>query len=147
MSETTVAASREQIENVLKVLQRSMPNGAMFEQIEDQTGYSNDVIWSAIHLLEREGKIVGRNPFAYDPDAVDVTNESDSDSLSNFRIRTHCDLRVEDCLQRLPDKEQSRNLTSPRQGKEIPHWRRHRRSELLEDVIFLGADRDISESP
>lgn len=81
MSQTGVTASREQVAKVLKVLQRSMPQGAMFERIRDETGYSNDVIWSSIHALEREGKIVGRDPFAYRPDAADAPQESDPHSL------------------------------------------------------------------
>jgi hypothetical protein len=71
MSPSIVAASPKQVAKVLEVLRRSMPKGAMIEQIRDQTGFTNEIIWSAIHALEAEGTVVGRNPFAYDPNAVD----------------------------------------------------------------------------
>lgn len=59
-----------------------MPRGAMFEQIQNETGYPKDVIWSAAHALEREGKIEGRSPFAYDPEATD-TDANDPGSSSD----------------------------------------------------------------
>ena len=66
MTATTIA-SAEQVGKILEVLKRAMPRGAMFERIKDETGYSTDIIWSAIHILERDGTIQGRDPFAYDP--------------------------------------------------------------------------------
>ena len=74
---TTVDATPEQIAQVLEVLKRSMPRGAMIEQIRDQTGLSNEIIWSAIHALEHDGTIVGRSPFAYDPGAAAAAAKAD----------------------------------------------------------------------
>jgi hypothetical protein len=72
MSPSTIEASPEQVAKVQEVLHRSMPRGAMIDEIRDQTGFTNEIVWSAIHALEREGTVVGRNPFAYDPTAVDA---------------------------------------------------------------------------
>jgi hypothetical protein len=71
MSPSTIEASPEQVAKVKEVVERSMPRGAMIERIGKQTGFTTDIICSAIHALETEGIVVGRNPFAYDPIAVD----------------------------------------------------------------------------
>jgi hypothetical protein len=76
MSPSTIEASPEQVAKVKEVIERSVPRGAMIEQIAEQTGFTTDVIWSAIHALEREGIVVGGNPFAYDPAAVDADPEA-----------------------------------------------------------------------
>ena len=39
------------------------------------TGLENDIVRSAIHSLEQDGAIVGRNPFAYEPTAVDTDRD------------------------------------------------------------------------
>lgn len=64
---STVSASPKQVAKVL----RAHKQGAMFEQIGDQTKFSSEIIWSAINTLEREGTVMGRNPFAYNPNAPD----------------------------------------------------------------------------
>jgi hypothetical protein len=66
-----VSATPEQIAKVFEVLKGFMPNGAMIEKIRHETSYDSDIIWSALDTLEREGKIEGRSPFAYDANAVD----------------------------------------------------------------------------
>jgi hypothetical protein len=68
---STIEAFPEQVAKVKEVIERSMPQGAMIEQIEEQTGFTTDIIWSAIHALDREGIVGSRNPFAYDPTAID----------------------------------------------------------------------------
>jgi hypothetical protein len=64
-----IEANEEQIAKVLEVIKR-WPRGAMIEKIRAETDFSNDIIWSAIHALERDGIIVGRDPFGYDPVAA-----------------------------------------------------------------------------
>lgn len=72
MSPATIEASPEQVAKVKEVIERFMPRGAMIEQIREQTGFTTDIVWSAIHALDREGVVGNRNPFAYDPTAVDA---------------------------------------------------------------------------
>lgn len=88
-SPTVEVASREQIARVLEVLSGSMPKVSMIKQIRDQTGFTNEIIWSAIHALEREGTIVGQNPFAYDPNAVDRDPDDSQKSESTPLPRRH----------------------------------------------------------
>lgn len=70
-------ASSEQIEKVFEILQGYMPRGATIEQMVQKTGYSSIIIWDAIHTLERDGKIHGRELFAYDP--VAATDQDDQE--------------------------------------------------------------------
>jgi hypothetical protein len=77
MSSST--ASREQVAKVLEVL-RSHPKGAMIEKIQEETSFTTDIIWSAIHALEREGTVVGQNPFAYEPTAVETDTDETEES-------------------------------------------------------------------
>jgi DNA-binding IclR family transcriptional regulator len=75
MSPSTVEASPEQVARVLEVLQRAKPKALWVEQIRDQTGFTNEIIYAALHTLKREGTVMGRDPFAYDPNAVDTEPE------------------------------------------------------------------------
>lgn len=68
---STVEASPEQVAKVLEILNRTKPKGLMPDQIKKRTGYTLEIVYSALHVLERERTVVGRNPFAYDPHAVD----------------------------------------------------------------------------
>ena len=64
------AATPEQIAKVLDAIRRLRPFD--IGSIMRDTGLENDVVRSAIHSLEQDGTIVGRNPFAYEPTAVDT---------------------------------------------------------------------------
>lgn len=72
MSPAAIEASPEQVAKVKGVIERSVPRGVVIEQIREQTGFTTDIIWSAIHALDREGILASRSPFAYDPTAVDA---------------------------------------------------------------------------
>lgn len=70
MTQPTDEASPEQVAKVhkaIEVLKSSIPGGPLIEHIKAETGYPNYIAWSAIHALEREGKIERRYPFGYDP--------------------------------------------------------------------------------
>lgn len=48
----------------------------MIEQIVEQTGCPNYIVYSAIHILKRQGvDVVGRNPIEYDPNWADANTE------------------------------------------------------------------------
>jgi hypothetical protein len=78
--ETRLEANPEEIAKVLEVLKSSAPRGAMIEQIMEETSYPSYIIYSAIDALKGQGiNVQGRNPFEYDPDAV----EADTDAHGN----------------------------------------------------------------
>jgi hypothetical protein len=56
----------------------------MIERIRDQTGFTNEIIYAALHTLERKGTVVGRGAIGYGVDVdkpVAVDTETDLDEL------------------------------------------------------------------
>jgi hypothetical protein len=75
--QTRLEANPEEIDKVLEILKRSAPWGALIEQIMEETGYPSYIIYSAIDALKEQGiNVQGRNPFEYDPDAVDADTDA-----------------------------------------------------------------------